>query len=177
MNRLFGTDGVRGLANTDLSPELAFKLGLYGGEIFKKTGNGEFLLGRDTRLSGQMLKSSLAAGLMAAGLNVIDLGIVSTPLVAYLVMEGNFSGGAVISASHNPYEYNGIKFFDTDGFKLTDDEEDQIQKMIDEDLKLERNTFDKIGSLYDGEDLVHTYEAYIKNLARTSFKGLKIGVD
>ena len=177
MNRLFGTDGVRGLANTDLSPELAFKLGLYGGEIFKKTGNGEFLLGRDTRLSGQMLKSSLAAGLMAAGLNVIDLGIVSTPLVAYLVMEGSFSGGAVISASHNPYEYNGIKFFDTDGFKLTDDEEDQIQKMIDEDLVLERKTFDKIGSLIDGEDLVHTYEAYIKNLARTSFKGLKIGVD
>lgn len=177
MNRLFGTDGVRGLANTDLSPELAFKLGLYGGEIFKKTGNGEFLLGRDTRLSGQMLKSALAAGLMAAGLNVIDLGIVSTPLVAYLVMEGNFSGGAVISASHNPYEYNGIKFFDTDGFKLTDDEEDQIQAMIYQDLDLERNTFDKIGSLIDGEDLVHTYEAYIKNLARTSFKGLKIGVD
>lgn len=177
MNRLFGTDGVRGLANTDLSPELAFKLGLYGGEIFKKTGNGEFLLGRDTRLSGQMLKSSLAAGLMAAGLNVIDLGIVSTPLVAYLVMEGNFSGGAVISASHNPYEYNGIKFFDTDGFKLTDDEEDQIQKMIDEDLVLEKNTFDKIGSLIDGEDLVHAYEAYMRSLARTSFKGLKIGVD
>lgn len=177
MNRLFGTDGVRGLANTDLSPELAFKLGLYGGEIFKKTGNGDFLLGRDTRLSGQMLKSSLAAGLMAAGLKVIDLGIVSTPLVAYLVKEGSFSGGAVISASHNPYEYNGIKFFDTDGFKLTDDEEDQIQAMIDEDLVLERNTFDKIGSLIDGEDLVHTYEAYIKSLARTSFKGLKIGVD
>ncbi|MDO5028944.1 MAG: phosphoglucosamine mutase [Bacillota bacterium] len=177
MTRLFGTDGVRGLANTDLSPELAFNLGFYGGEIFKKTGNGDFLVGRDTRHSGQMLKSALVAGLMAAGLNVIDLGIVSTPLVAYLVKEGSYAGGAVISASHNPYEYNGIKFFDTDGFKLTDQEEDLIQKMIEDQVQVERKTFDQIGTLRPGQDLIPIYQAYIKSLARFDFKGLKIGVD
>ncbi len=177
MTRLFGTDGVRGVANIELTPELAFKLGLYGGEIFRKKNNKPVLMGRDTRLSGDMLKSALAAGFMAAGLDVVDLGIVSTPLVAYLVKENHFSGGAVISASHNPYEYNGIKLFDEKGFKLTDDEEDEIEKMIKDDYQIERKSKEEIGVLKSGEELVRQYEDYLISLSPEGLKGFKIAID
>lgn len=177
MSRLFGTDGVRGVANLELTPQLAFKLGLYGGEIFRKKNQKGVLIGRDTRHSGQMLKSALAAGFMAAGLDVIDLGIVSTPAVAYLVKEDNYSGGAVISASHNPYEYNGIKLFNENGFKLTDEEEDEIEKMIKDDYQLEEITFEKIGTMSEGKELARQYEEYLINLAGDSFKGKKIAID
>lgn len=177
MSRLFGTDGVRGVANLELTPELAFKLGLYGGEIFKNHNKNAVLVGRDTRFSGDMLKSALAAGFMAAGLDVIDLKIVSTPSVAYLVKENEYSGGAVISASHNPFEYNGIKLFDQNGFKLTDEEEDKIEKMIREDYKTERPICEKLGRLFDGKDLVKQYENYLLKLAGDNFKGLKVALD
>ncbi len=177
MSRLFGTDGVRGVANKELTPELAFKLGLYGGEIFKKTNNKGVLVGRDTRKSGQMLKSALAAGFMAAGLDVVDLGVVSTPSIAYLVNKNKYSGGAVISASHNPFEYNGIKLFDENGFKLTDEEEDNIEKMIKENYEIDRVSHEEVGDLKDGRDLLRQYEEYLIDLGREHFKGLKIGVD
>lgn len=177
MSRLFGTDGVRGVANLELTPELAFKLGLYGGEIFKKKNKNEVLVARDTRYSGQMLQTALESGFMAAGLDVIDLGVTSTPSVAYLVKENNYSGGAVISASHNPFEYNGIKLFDQNGFKLTDEEENQIQKMIEEDFQIERPINDEIGILKDGSDLIEEYENYLVGLGGDHFKGMKIAVD
>lgn len=177
MSRLFGTDGVRGVANIELTPEIAFKLGLYGGSIFKEKNGKEVLIGRDTRHSGEMLKSALAAGFMAAGVNVIDLGVVSTPLVAYLVKEENFSGGAVISASHNPYEYNGIKLFDENGFKLSDEEENQIEKMIKENHKIDSVSGKDVGILKSKEDLISQYEDYLISLSPEGLKGYTIAID
>lgn len=176
MSRLFGTDGVRGVANEELTPQLAYKLGLYSGKVFKKRNDKGILIGRDTRRSGEMLKSALASGFMAAGLDVIDLGVVSTPAVAYLVKENKYSGGAVISASHNPFEYNGIKLFDELGFKLTDEEEDEIERMIKEDREVILETREKIGILKEEKNLVRAYEEYLIHLGR-DLKGLKIALD
>lgn len=176
-NRLFGTDGVRGVANVELTPELAFKIGLYGGYIFKKKNGGKIIIGRDTRYSGNLLQSSLEAGFMTAGVDVYDLGIVPTPSVAFLVREHKFSGGAVISASHNPFEYNGIKLFDSDGFKLTDDEEKEIEKMIKNDYEIKRLKDTDIGVLKDGRYLIKDYENYLSELGGDRLKGMKIALD
>lgn len=176
MSRLFGTDGVRGIANEELTPELAYKLGLYSGQIFKMRNDKGVLIGRDTRRSGDMLKYALGAGFMAAGLDVFDLGVVSTPAVAYLVKEYQYSGGAVISASHNPFEYNGIKIFDEMGFKLTDEEEDEIERMIKEDREVTLETRENLGIVRDGKNLVRHYEEYLINLGK-DLKGLKIALD
>ena len=121
MSRLFGTDGVRGVANVELTPELSFKLGLYGGAVLSNGAKGKVIVGRDTRQSGDMLQAALSSGLMATGLDVVDLGVVPTPAVAYLVRKHGYLAGVVISSSHNPFEYNGIKFFDKDGLKLKDE--------------------------------------------------------
>ena len=126
MTVLFGTDGVRGVANTELTCDTAFKLGQAAGAFLGKT----IVVGKDTRLSGDMLGSALAAGIMSTGATVLDAGIIPTPGVAYLVRELHADGGIVISASHNPPEYNGIKFFDGQGFKLTEAEEDEIEKFV-----------------------------------------------
>lgn len=176
MSRLFGTDGVRGVANEELTPQLAYKLGLYSGQLFKMRNDKGVLIGRDTRLSGQMLKYALGAGFMAAGLDVIDLGIISTPAVAYLVKEHQYSGGAVISASHNPFEYNGIKLFDEMGFKLTDEEEDEIERMIKEDREVILETGENLGTTKDGKKLVRDYEEYLIELGK-DLRGLKIALD
>lgn len=176
MSRLFGTDGVRGIANEELTAALAYKLGLYSGSIFKKKNKKGVLIGRDTRLSGQMLKSALAAGYMAAGLDVVDLGITPTPAVAYLVKKHQYTAGAVISASHNPFEYNGIKIFDQNGFKLTDEEEDLIEVMIKENREVILASHENIGTMRDGRDLDREYEEYLIHLGG-DFTGLKIALD
>ena len=112
MGRLFGTDGVRGVANSELTPELAFKLGKAGAHVLsKKKGKPVVLIGKDTRISGDMLEDALSAGILAVGGNVIKVGVLPTPAVAYLVKYYQADVGVVISASHNPFEYNGIKFF------------------------------------------------------------------
>lgn len=126
MARLFGTDGVRGVANADLTCDLAFKLGQAAVVFQGKT----ILIGKDTRLSGDMLESSVAAGVMSMGGTVLLAGIIPTPGIAFLVRELHCDGGVVISASHNPPEYNGIKLFDKDGFKLTDALEDAIEAFV-----------------------------------------------
>ena len=128
MARLFGTDGVRGIANVELTPELAFKLGRAAASYFgRETRNPKIIIGRDTRLSGTMLEAALAAGICSAGGNAHLLGVIPTPAVSYLTSKLHANAGAVISASHNPFEDNGIKFFSQTGHKLPDAVEDEIE--------------------------------------------------
>lgn len=178
MNKLFGTDGVRGVANELLTPELSFKLGYYSGKVIKDSSKeNTVLIGRDTRYSGDMLKSALAAGFMTAGVDVIDLGIVPTPCVAYLLKTGNYLGGAVISASHNPYQDNGIKIFDGQGLKLNDQEEDQIEALIFENKKDEPLIGDELGREIHNIDLVSEYTDYLKSIIDKDLNGLKVAID
>ena len=121
MGRLFGTDGVRGIANKELTPELAFNLGKAGTFVLKKeNARPVIVIGKDTRVSGDMLENALTAGILAVGGNVIKAGIISTPAIAYLTRYYGADAGIVISASHNTFEYNGIKFFNSEGYKLDD---------------------------------------------------------
>lgn len=128
--KLFGTDGVRGIANKELSPELAFKLGEAGANFLRSKGR-KLVVGRDTRFSGDLLESALVAGICAAGCRALLLGIIPTPAIAYLTKKFKADGGVVISASHNPAEYNGIKFFDAQGVKLSEEAEEKIESLID----------------------------------------------
>ena len=132
MGKYFGTDGVRGVANEGLTPELAFKLGRFGGYalINQTDEKPRVLVGRDTRISGEMLESALIAGLLSIGAEVMRLGVISTPGVAYLTKDMEANAGVMISASHNPVEDNGIKFFGPDGFKLTDEQEEVIESYL-----------------------------------------------
>ena len=132
MGRLFGTDGVRGVANKDLTCELAMKLGRAAAAVLtnKSTRHPRVIIGKDTRLSSDMLENAMAAGLCSVGASVVLLGVVPTPAVAYLVEKYKADAGIMISASHNSYEYNGIKIFSGDGFKLPDDLEERIESLI-----------------------------------------------
>ena len=132
MGKYFGTDGVRGVANSELTPELAFKLGRFGGYVLtKEHDRPKVLIGRDTRISGHMLEGALVAGLLSIGAEVMRLGVISTPGVAYLTKALGAQAGVMISASHNPVADNGIKFFGPDGFKLSDDQENEIEELMD----------------------------------------------
>lgn len=131
MGELFGTDGVRGIANDALDFELAFKLGMSATMVFARSGKKPlFIIGRDTRISGDMLQSAIACGIMSAGGDVIDAGVIPTPAIAMLTRTVGASAGVVISASHNPYEYNGIKFFSDQGLKLPDATEQAIEQIV-----------------------------------------------
>lgn len=135
MTKYFGTDGVRGVANEDLSPELAFRLGRAGGYVLTKHQQGDkaplVLVSRDTRISGQMLGDALISGLLSVGIEVLNLGVITTPAVAYLIKVQGAAAGIQISASHNPAQDNGIKFFGPDGYKLADETEEEIEKYLD----------------------------------------------
>src|SRR5699024_3883349 len=129
----FGTDGVRGVANKELTPELAYKLGRITGYVLTKDEeNKKVLVGRDTRISGDLLEFALISGLLSIGAEVMRLGVISTPGVAYLTKSDKAAFGVMISASHNSFEDNGIKFFGSDGFKLTDEQEEEIEQLIGE---------------------------------------------
>ena len=132
LGRLFGTDGARGVANAEITPELAMYIGKAAAMVLKKskTERPVVLIGRDTRLSGEMLEGAIAAGLCSAGADVILLGVVPTPAVAYLIRNRHADGGIMISASHNPFEFNGIKIFSGEGYKLSDQLEKQIEEMV-----------------------------------------------
>ncbi|MBO3443041.1 phosphoglucosamine mutase, partial [Clostridium sp. CCUG 7971] len=132
MRKYFGTDGVRGIANTELTCDLAYKLGRAGGYVLAQGKEKvKVVVGKDTRVSGDMLEAALTAGLMSVGCDVITVGVIPTPGVAYLTKKYNADCGVVISASHNPVEYNGIKFFNKDGYKLDDELELNIEEYID----------------------------------------------
>ena len=136
MTKFFGTDGIRGIANKELTPELAFQIGRAGAYVLTKGEKGKILIGKDTRVSGDMLEASLIAGITSIGLDVVTLGVVPTPALAYLTREYGAIAGIVISASHNPGEYNGIKFFNKDGLKLPDSVEEEIENILNKKKRL-----------------------------------------
>ena len=179
MAKLFGTDGVRGVANKDLTPELAFKLGWAATTYFGRDHERPVIvIGRDTRVSGQMLEAALAAGICSAGGQAILLCVVPTPAVAYLADKLNAQAGVVISASHNPYQDNGIKFFAGNGYKLSDAVEDELEKLVlNYNEEMERPTSDKIGTIAYRHDLLKQYIDYLLGTVDVDFKGLKMVVD
>lgn len=179
MARLFGTDGVRGLANAELTPELAFKMGRAATYYFgKEHQRPTFYIGRDTRISGQMLEAALAAGICSAGGEAVLLGVVPTPAVAYLTRKHGAQAGVVISASHNPFPDNGIKFFAGTGYKLPDAVEDKLEKLIEaQPDAMPRPTADGVGFITNKHDMLNEYIDYAINTVETSLQGLKIVVD
>ncbi len=180
MGRLFGTDGVRGVANSELTPELAVKLGKAGAHVLSRDKKRPVvIIGKDTRLSGDMLEDALSAGILAVGGNVIKVGVLPTPAVAYLVKDYKADAGVVISASHNPFEYNGIKFFNGDGFKLDDDIENDIEDIILRDIDVNSHiTGDKLGrSLEADDDALQRYAEFLKSTIDTDISGVKIVLD
>jgi phosphoglucosamine mutase len=177
MSRLFGTDGVRGIANEELSPELAFKLGEAAGHFLGDKGRGRIVVGRDTRRSGDLLEAALVAGICAGGADALLAGVIPTPAVALLVRELAADGGIVISASHNAPEYNGIKFFSRDGFKLPDEVEDEIQTFTEADRDWVRPSGAGVGVALPIEDAVERYITHCTSTIAGDLTGLKIAVD
>ncbi len=167
MGRLFGTDGVRGIANKELTPELAFKLGKAGTYVLKKSNERPVIvIGKDTRVSGDMLENALTAGILAVGGNVIKAGVIPTPAVAYLARHYGADAGIVISASHNTFEYNGIKFFNGEGFKLDDLLEEKIEDLIIASVDVNSHvTGEEIGKCLEAED--SALELYADHLLET----------
>ncbi|WP_126937656.1 MULTISPECIES: phosphoglucosamine mutase [unclassified Veillonella] len=179
MSRLFGTDGVRGLVNEFLTPELAYHLGRAAASYFGQSiERPVFLIGRDTRISGGMLESALASGICAVGGDVIVLGEAPTPAIAYLVRQKECTAGVVISASHNPYPDNGIKFFDGNGFKLPDAVEDEIEELCKSsaDDCLPRPTKGDIGTIQYHQEWVQEYVDFVVSTS-ASLEGLKVVYD
>ena len=174
MGKLFGTDGIRGIVGEDLTHELALKIGEAAAYVLGSKKDLVVLIGRDTRISGQMLSAALSAGFMSQGAKVIDLGVVPTPAVSYLVKKYNASIGAMISASHNPSEYNGIKLFDSEGFKLPDATENEIEKYL---LGKAVPTTNNVGTYEVCDNAVQDYVDHIAETASEINKDLKIVVD
>ncbi|WP_085993606.1 phosphoglucosamine mutase [Oceanobacillus senegalensis] len=178
MGKYFGTDGVRGVANKDLTPELAFKLGRAGGYVLtQQAEKPKVVIGRDTRISGMMLEGALVSGLLSIGAEVMRLGVISTPGVAYLTKTLSAHAGIMISASHNPVEDNGIKFFGPDGFKLNDEQENEIEKIIDGEDQLPRPVGPNIGVINDYLEGGQKYLSFLKDTIDNDFEGLTIAVD
>jgi phosphoglucosamine mutase len=179
MGRLFGTDGVRGIANKDLSPELAYKLGRVGGYFLTKgKKRPKMVVGMDTRISGSMLEGALSSGLNSAGIDVLYLGILPTPAVASMIKILKADGGVMITASHNPVEYNGIKFFDEKGLKLTDETEDIIEEYIFNNIDIDYLPVSKdIGRKIFIDNPTKKYIDFLKETINVDFKGLKVALD
>ncbi|OFX31386.1 MAG: phosphoglucosamine mutase [Armatimonadetes bacterium RBG_16_67_12] len=175
MGRYFGTDGIRGVANLDLTPEMAFRVGRAAGAELARSG-GPFFLGRDSRLSGPMLEAALAAGICSTGASVELGGLLPTPAVAYLTRLRGAACGVVISASHNPVEDNGIKFFAGDGFKLADASEDAIEALLDRD-DLPRPSGVRIGTIHAVPEGEERYLEHLVALAAGRLDGVRIVVD
>lgn len=179
MGKYFGTDGVRGVANSELTPELAFKLGRFGGYVLTKDQERpKVLIGRDTRISGHMLENALVAGLLSIGAEVMRLGVISTPGVAYLTKALDAEAGVMISASHNPVADNGIKFFGPDGFKLSDAQENEIEELMDkENDSLPRPVGGDLGQVNDYFEGGQKYLQYLKQSVDDDFSGIHIALD
>lgn len=181
MGRLFGTDGIRGIANRDLSIRRAEEVGMALAEVIRgehPEKRPTVVIGRDTRLSGEMLQAALAGGLMAGGADVVLLGVVPTPAVAYLTVQKKAAAGVVISASHNPYEFNGIKIFGPEGYKLTDDEEDEIERMLlDRDIPMIPVEPEEIGTCREDREAAVQYAGYLASTVPEKLTGMKVLVD
>ena len=180
MSRLFGTDGVRGVANEELTPLLAMQLGQAGASVLTKETSHKptIMVGCDTRISGDMLANALMAGACSVGANAVYVGVVPTPAVAYLTRKYHMDAGVVISASHNPVEFNGIKFFDANGYKLPDAMEDEIEAIIKNDMKdLTFPTGTGIGSITYQTDAREDYVKHATEAIPVDLHGMKIVAD
>ena len=179
MRKYFGTDGVRGIAYLELTCDLAYKLGRAGGYVLTE-GKEKFnvIVGKDTRVSGDMLEAALISGLMSVGCDVISVGIMPTPGVAYLTKKYGADCGVVISASHNPVEYNGIKFFNSEGYKLDDEIELKIEQYIDDINKVDYNPIkENVGKKIYINEPNRDYIDYLKSIIDVDFTGMKIALD
>jgi len=180
MGRLFGTDGIRGITNKDLTCELAMKVGRAVASVLtaNATTTPNFIIGMDTRISSEMLASALSAGLCSVGSNVINIGVIPTPAIPFLVNKYNAYAGIMVSASHNTAEFNGIKIFNKDGYKLPDLLEEQIETLIldeSEEIILAEPT--KVGKIFYNENAKKDYIEYVKSTASSSLEGMNIVID
>ncbi|WP_283678130.1 phosphoglucosamine mutase [Lentilactobacillus sp. Marseille-Q4993] len=179
--KYFGTDGVRGVANKELTPELAFQCGRAGGYVLthhSSRDQPQVLVARDTRISGQMLEEALIAGLLSVGIEVLNLGVITTPGVAYLVRNQEADAGVMITASHNPVEYNGIKFFGSDGYKLSDQMEEEIEAILEKDDDiLPRPAADGLGVSGDYLEGSQKYIHFLEQTISDDLSGMNICVD
>ena len=180
MGRLFGTDGARGIANKQLTCELATNIGRAAAYVLteKTTEKPKVIIGKDTRVSSNMLEMALAAGLCSVGADVVLVGFVPTPAIAYLVKEKDADAGIMISASHNPCEYNGIKIFDGNGFKLPDAMEEKIEALVLDDMSpIEYPIGGEVGSVFLRYDYVDLYVDYLAKCINADLSGMKIAID
>lgn len=177
----FGTDGVRGVANKELTPEIAFKLGRCGGYVLQKHSEEKHplvLVGRDSRISGYMLETALTSGLLSVGIEVMHLGVIPTPAVAYLTKNQGAVAGVMISASHNPVRDNGIKFFGSDGYKLSDEQELEIEELVNQEVdNLPRPSDEGLGQLDYYPEGSLRYAEFLIDTASSDLSGLRVCVD
>ena len=178
MRKYFGTDGIRGIAGESLIADLSFKVGKALGKLLtEKKEHPKVVIGRDTRISCDMIEQALTAGLTSTGVNVMTVGTIPTPAIAYLTKTIETDSGIMISASHNPYQDNGIKIFGPDGFKLTDEQELEIESLIDNSEQIKNASFEKIGKLYGGSELSQKYVQHIKQSISGDLSNIKIALD
>ena len=178
MRKYFGTDGIRGIAGESLTADLSFKVGKALGKLLtEKKDHPKVVIGRDTRISCDMIEHALTAGLTSTGVNVMTVGTIPTPAIAYLTKTIETDSGIMISASHNPYQDNGIKIFGSDGFKLTDEEELEIESLIDNSELIKNASFEKIGKVYGGNELTQKYIQHIKQSITGDLSDVKIALD
>ena len=181
MGRIFGTDGARGVANTEISCTLAMDIGRAAAMVVARDHHKRkpvFLVGHDTRISHDMLESAIAAGLCSVGADVVTLGTVPTPAVAYLVANSDADAAIMLSASHNPYEFNGIKIFGAEGFKLIDEEEMEIEEIVlDHVLPYDLKWNDELGVIRSGETLVEQYIDHIVSTVEGDLSGIRVAAD
>ena len=182
MSRLFGTDGVRGEANVTLLPEMAYRLGRAATIYFGKESDEQplIIIGRDTRISGEMFESALTAGICSAGGRAMLAGVIPTPAIAYLARKHKAKAGIVISASHNPFHDNGIKFFGGDGYKLPDAVEDELEAIVHQletDDNYPRPTAEHIGHIEYRTDLLNQYMEFVLSTCKERFDGVKVVLD
>lgn len=179
MGRMFGTDGVRGIANKDLTSEMAYNLGRAGAYVLTEGAHKpKILVGKDTRISGDMLESALVAGILSVGAEAIILGVIPTPAVAHLTRKYGADAGVMISASHNPVEYNGIKFFDNNGYKLPDELEDEIQGVIESGFEgVPSPIGGDIGKAQVEVGALDDYIDFAKETIAVNLRGLKVALD
>ena len=181
MAKLFGTDGVRGLANSELTPEIAYNLGRSGAFVLSNflKRKSKILIGKDTRISGYMLEAALISGICSVGVDVDLVGVIPTPGIAYLTKNKNYDAGIMISASHNPFYDNGIKFFNRNGYKLSDELENKIEEIIFEKVAdLPKMTHEKIGSVNYKYNLLNDYADFLENsFGGLDLKDFKIALD
>ena len=179
MEKLFGTDGIRGIANSRFTEEFSYLIGKYGADVLSNNSRNtrKIIVGMDTRESSPIIEKNVCMGISSCGIDVIRLSYVPTPAISHLIRKYNLLGGVMISASHNPYEYNGIKFFDHNGIKLCDELEEKIEKLYYDNNMLENDKTNNEGKVEYSEYMVNEYEEFLLSFLNIDLTGLKIAID